>query len=51
MFLKPFKSEAQIPVANNGVIMDINITKFQTAADSLLTAGRYVYPQLECGLR
>jgi hypothetical protein len=42
------KSEDQLPISSTGAIQDVHVTAFQSAADSLLTAGRYVihYPSL-----
>jgi hypothetical protein len=40
------KSEDQLPTSSTGAIQDVHVTAFQSAADSLLAAGRYVihYP-------
>ncbi|KAH9914833.1 uncharacterized protein B0H18DRAFT_1125269 [Fomitopsis serialis] len=40
LFLQAPKTEDQLPVAQDGGLLDIHVTAFVTAIDSLLTAGR-----------
>ncbi|KAI0090600.1 hypothetical protein BDY19DRAFT_936134 [Irpex rosettiformis] len=40
LFLQPPKSEDQLPVSPDGGLLDIHVTAFISAIDSLLTAGR-----------
>lgn len=36
------RSDDQLPTSSTGAIQDIHVTAFQSAADTLLAAGRYV---------
>ncbi|KAI0072828.1 hypothetical protein K474DRAFT_1667322 [Panus rudis PR-1116 ss-1] len=40
LFLQPPKTEDQLPVSPDGGLLDIHVTAFVSAIDSLLTAGR-----------
>lgn len=44
LFLQPPKVDDQLPVSQDGGILDIHVTAFVTAVDSLLTAGRSSSP-------
>ena len=40
LFLQPPKTDDNFPMASDGIILDIHLTAFTSAIDSLLTAGR-----------
>ena len=40
LFLQPPKSDDNLPMSSDGAVLDIHVTAFVSAVDSLLTAGR-----------